>query len=311
MSSSIFLSVVSPMHNEEGCAQEFLQRVYDVCAALHCPFEIIIIDDGSTDKTLAILNQSTISELKVLPLTRNTGQTAGIYAGIQHSCGEHIIIIDSDLQNLPEEIPLLLDIAKTGIDCVSGVRTKRTETFFTRKIPSKLANFLLRSITGCPTKDMGGFKCINGDLLRDIPLRSGQHRFLPVLIWIRGGSVQDVAVSSAPRTTGKSHYGLSRVLDVLFDIILLWFQYSFKQRPIYLFGYISLWIFLAAFSLLVYVCIEKFLFAIDMGTRPVFFFSLIGILLSFFCLAFGFMLEILSNVLNKVTDTMPYRIKKR
>tara|TARA_B100000427_G_scaffold118195_1_gene98422 strand:+ start:1694 stop:2629 length:936 start_codon:yes stop_codon:yes gene_type:complete len=311
MSSSIFLSVVSPMHNEEGCAQEFLQRVYDVCAALHCTFEIIIIDDGSTDKTLAILNQSTISELKVLPLTRNTGQTAAIYAGIQHSCGEHIIIIDSDLQNLPEEIPLLLDIAKTGIDCVSGVRTKRTETFFTRKIPSKLANFLLRSITGCPTKDMGGFKCINGDLLRDIPLRSGQHRFLPVLIWIRGGSVQDVAVSSAPRTTGKSHYGLSRVLDVLFDIILLWFQYSFKQRPIYLFGYISLWIFLAAFSLLLYVCIEKFLFAIDMGTRPVFFFSLIGVLLSFFCLAFGFMLEILSNVLNKVTDTMPYRIKKR
>tara|TARA_A100001015_G_scaffold122767_1_gene136081 strand:+ start:1666 stop:2598 length:933 start_codon:yes stop_codon:yes gene_type:complete len=310
MSTPILLSVVSPMHNEEACAEEFLKRVYDTCLLLNCSFEIIIVDDGSTDATLSILQTSSIQHLHVLALTRNSGQTAAMYAGIQHSKGDYVIIIDSDLQNLPEEIPLLLDIAKTGIDCVSGVRQNRTETFVTRKIPSKLANFLLRRITGCPTKDMGGFKCINGDLLRDIPLRSGQHRFLPALVWIRGGSVKDVAVTSAPRTTGKSHYGLARVLDVLFDIILLWFQYSFKQRPIYLFGYISLWIFLLAFGLLCYVFYEKFVIGIDMGTRPVFFFSLIGVLLSFFCLAFGFILEILSNVLNKVTDTKPFRVKK-
>ena len=166
------------------------------------------------------------------------------------------IIIDSDLQNLPEEIPLLLDVAKTGVDCVSGVRKKRTETIFKRKIPSKIANMCLRKITGCPAKDMGGFKCINGDLLRDIPLRSGQHRFLPILVWIRGGSVEDVDVSSAPRTTGESHYGLSRVLYVLFDIVLLWFQYSYKQRPIYLFGHISLWIIIFSFGLISYVMIE-------------------------------------------------------
>lgn len=310
MSNSIYLSVVSPMHNEQGCAQEFIDRTYATCCTLNCTFEIIIVDDGSSDNTLSILNASTIKELTVLPLTRNTGQTAAIYAGIQHSRGEQVIIIDSDLQNLPEEIPLLLDVAKTGIDCVSGVRKKRTETFFTRKIPSKIANICLRKITGCPAKDMGGFKCINGDLLRDIPLRAGQHRFLPILVWIRGGSVQDVNVSSAPRTTGESHYGLSRVLDVLFDIVLLWFQYSFKQRPIYLFGHISLWLFFVSFGLLVYVMTEKFLCGIDMGTRPVFFFSLIGFLLSFFCLAFGFLLEMLSNVLNKVTGTMPYRVKK-
>ena len=104
MSSKVFLSVVSPMHNEEGCAQEFLDRTYAACSQLDCTFEIIVIDDGSSDGTLTILNNSTMKELVVLPLTRNTGQTAAIYAGIQHSKGEQVIIIDSDLQNLPEEI---------------------------------------------------------------------------------------------------------------------------------------------------------------------------------------------------------------
>ena len=309
MLHNVYLSIVSPTHNESGCIQEFLKRVHTTCVNLKCNFEIIIVDDGSTDNTLSLLQQSNIKELIVLPLTRNTGQTAAIYAGIQHSKGKYVIILDSDLQNLPEEIPKLLDVAKTGVDCVSGVRLKRTETFFTRKIPSKIANFLLRNITGCPARDMGGFKCIEGNLLRDIPLRTGQHRFLPILVWIRGGSVKDVDVSSAPRTTGTSHYGLSRVLDVLFDIILLWFQYSFKQRPIYMFGYISLWLFLLSFSLFTYVITEKLIYGVHMGTRPIFFFSLIGFLLSFLCLLFGFMLEMLSNILNKVTDTKPYRIK--
>ena len=210
---------------------------------------------------------------------------------------------------MPEEIPLLLNKAKQGIDCVSGIRQKRTEKVLSRKIPSKIANYFLRKITGCPAKDMGGFKCINGQLLRDIPLRAGQHRFLPILVWVRGGSVEDVPVSSAPRTTGESHYGLSRILDVIFDIILLWFQYSFKQRPIYLFGHISLWFAVISILLLGYAMIEKFAFGVNMGTRPIFFFSLAGFMIGFFTISLGFVLEIMSNILNKVTGTMPYRIK--
>ncbi len=311
MKTNPVLSVVAPMHNEQGCAQEFLDRTYTVCAALNCSFEIIIVDDGSTDNTYSILEKSELSELTVLQLTRNTGQTAAMYAGIQQSKGDYVIIIDSDLQNLPEEIPLLFNKAKEGVDCVSGIRTKRTEKIVSRKIPSKIANYVLRKITSCPAKDMGGFKCINGNLLRDIPLRAGQHRFLPILVWVRGGSVEDVKVSSAPRTTGQSHYGLSRILDVVFDILLLWFQYSFKQRPIYLFGYISMWSVGISTCLLAYVMIEKFAFGIHMGARPVFFFSLAGFMIGFFTISFGFMLEIMSNVLNKVTHTMPYRIKQK
>jgi glycosyltransferase involved in cell wall biosynthesis len=307
----IQISVISPMHNEELSVDEFLKRTNETLINYGKDFEIIIVNDGSCDNTLEKLKQalSKYENLKIIDLARNSGQWAAIYAGIQNSSGEYLIIMDSDLQNLPEDIPKLHTKALEGYDLVSGVRKGRTESLFFKKLPSKIANWMLRKVTGCPSKDMGGYKCIRGDMARNFHLKAGYHRLLPALAWNFGGNVADVDVQFPARKHGKSHYGFSRVFDVFFDIILFAFQRSFKSRPLYLFGRLSFFIFLISISLFVWVFIAKIFFQIDMGTRPPFFISLIGFLSSFIFLSMGFILEMLNDIQNTVHHYYPYLVK--
>jgi glycosyltransferase involved in cell wall biosynthesis len=305
------ISIISPMHNEELNAEEFLKRTNQTMEKYGKTYELIIVNDGSTDKTLEILKKSlkTYPHLKVIDLVRNCGQWAAVYAGIQNSIGDYIIILDSDLQNLPEDIPKLHTKALEGFDLVSGVRKGRTESLLLKKIPSKAANWMLRKVTGCPSKDMGGYKCMKGSLARSLRLKAGYHRLFPALIWMYGGNVADIDVQFPPRKNGKSHYGFSRVFDVFFDIILFAFQRSFKSRPLYLFGRLSFLVFIVSLILFCWVLFSKFFFYTDMGTRPPFFISLIGFLSSFIFLSMGFMLEILNDVQNTVNQHYPYLIK--
>lgn len=316
MSSSrnpIDVSVTAPMHNEESCAEEFVRRTILAMRALGCTFELIIANDGSRDGTESVLKnlKPTYPELKVINLSRNCGQWAAIYAAMQESCGEYVIVLDSDLQNPPEEIHKLLSKVKEGYALISGVRTKRTENMIIRKVPSMVANYLLRRITTCPSRDMGGFKCIEGEMARSLHLRAGQHRLLPALVWLKGGLVSDVDTTSHKRFAGKSHYGIGRSVDVLFDIILFWLQNSFKARQIYLFGNLSLWTFLFSLLLLTWVFVDKFVFGASLTNRPPFFLGLAGMMFSFMLLIFGFVLEMISNVYARVSDTRPYYIRTR
>lgn len=308
---TIQISVISPMHNEELSVDEFLKRTNDTLIQYGKTYEIIIVNDGSSDNTLSKLKQATsmYPNLKIIDLARNSGQCAAIYAGIQNSIGTHLIVMDSDLQNLPEDIPKLHAKALEGYDLVSGVRQGRTESLLLKKIPSKIANWMLRKVTGCPSKDMGGYKCLKGDIARTLKLKAGHHRLLPALIWNFGGNVADVDIDFPARQYGKSHYGFSRVLDVFFDIILFAFQKFFKSRPLYLFGRLSFVTFLASLTIFVWVLISKLFFQIDMGVRPPFFISLIGFLSSFIFLSMGFMLEFLNDIQNTVNNHYPYLIK--
>ena len=273
-------------------------------------FELIIVNDGSTDQTLYKLKKLSddYDALKIVCLARNSGQWAATYAGIQESLGDSIVIMDGDLQNLPEEIPYLFNKIKEGYELVSGHRQKRSESWLFKRVPSAIANWLIRSITKCPVKDMAGFKCINGAMARQFVLRAGQHRFLPALVWIRGGRVAEVPVSFPPRTKGKSHYGFGRTFDVLFDLVLFWFQYSCKSRPIYLFGRISLVIFCLSAMMFSFVLYDKIVLAIDLAARPPFFISLSGFVIATVFMVFGFVLEIVSDVQNSVTQSRPYFI---
>jgi glycosyltransferase involved in cell wall biosynthesis len=230
---------------------------------------------------------------------------------MQESVGRYVVVMDSDLQNPPEEIYKLLHKAEEGYSLISGVRVNRTESKFLRKIPSTVANYLLRRITTCPSKDMGGFKCIEGDMARSLHLRAGQHRLLPALVWLKGGHVADVDTTSHPRFAGQSHYGLSRSVDVLFDIILFGLQNSFKARQIYLFGRLSLWTFMFSMGVLIWVFTDKFAFGVALANRPPFFLGLAGLMFAFMLLTFGFVLEMISNVYARVSDAKPYFIRRR
>jgi len=309
----VTVSTVTPMHNEEECVAEFVRRTDAVLSRLGSSYEILVVSDGSTDRTESLLRAlaQRTPALRVLCLARNMGQCAAIDAGIQHSRGDQVVILDGDLQNRPEDIPLLLEEARRGFDLVSGLRRGREESVFLRRVPSLVANWLLRRVTGCPVRDMGGFKCIRGDLARSLRLRAGQHRLLPALVWQRGGSVTEIDVEAAPRHGGRSHYGLSRTLDVLLDIVMLWFQSSFRSRPIYLFGRISIGITVVASIMLSVLLWQKFVDGVSMGTRPPFLISIMLYLASLFVLASGFVLELLSDALSAATRVRPWIVRER
>jgi glycosyltransferase involved in cell wall biosynthesis len=306
------LSVVTPMHNEELCVREFHRRVTAALGGLGIEYEIVVVNDGSTDSTPAILRELAQADRHVVGvfLARNRGQCTAIYAGLQHTRGRYVVIMDGDLQHPPEELPALLEKAREGFDMVKGARVNRSESLVLRRIPSRIANYLLRAVSRCEVKDMGGLSLLKGDLARSLALREGQHRLLPALVYNLGGSVAEVPTSAPPRFAGKSHYGIGRSVDVLFDIVLLWFQNSFKQRPVYLFGRIALFLFLAASLVMVWLLYEKFFFGEHMGSRPPFLGAVLFYLASLGFLSAGFILEVLSNVLAAQSGAKPYQVRE-
>ncbi len=312
MDQAVQLSIVTPMHNEELCAREFVRRVDLVLEVLGRTAEIVVVSDGSTDGTEALLRQLSIEypRLRCVFLSRNMGQGSALCAGIEHSRGDFVIVMDADLQNLPEDIPLLVQEMDKGFALVSGTRQTRVESLVLRRVPSIIANWLLRRVTGCTVRDMGGFKCIRGDIARSLRLRSGQHRLLPALVHLRGGQIGEVLVRQAPRFAGKTHYGLSRSFDVLFDILMLSFQASFKARPLYLFGRIGLLLIAIDCLIMPWLLYEKFVHGVNMGTRPPFLIAIMFFLAALFIFIAGFILELLSDTLNTVGQVTPYLVRE-
>jgi len=301
------------MHNEEACAEEFVRRTDAALSALGRSYEIIVVSDGSTDRTEELVRKlrGQHPSLRGVFLARNGGQCTALYAGIQESRGDVVVVMDGDLQHLPEEIHLLVERMDDGIALVSGSRTGRTESLVLRRLPSRLANAMLRRVSGCPIRDMGGFKAIRGDVARALRLRPGHHRLLPALVWIRGGSVAEVFVSAPPRFAGQSHYGLGRSMDVLFDVIMLWFQGATRSRPMYLFGRVGLAVLALDALAGAWLLWEKLYRGEPLTERPMFFVVIMLFLASLFMLAMGFVLELLSDAVNGIGNGRPYVVRER
>jgi glycosyltransferase involved in cell wall biosynthesis len=307
------ISIVTPMHNEEGCVAEFVRRTDAAMRAIGRTYEIVVVSDGSTDGTERLLRElhAAHPNLRGIFLSRNTGQCNAMYAGIQESRGDVVIVMDGDLQHPPEEIHLLLAEMDKGHVLVSGSRGRRQESLVLRRAPSRVANWMLRAVTGCPIRDMGGFKAIRGDMARSLRLRPGHHRLLPALVWMRGGSVGEVFVSAPPRFAGQSHYGLSRSVDVLFDIVMLWFQGAAKSRPIYLFGRLGLVVLGIDVALGAWLLYDKLFRGMALTERPLFFVVVMMFVVALFTIATGFILELLSDALNTVGRVFPYTVRER
>jgi glycosyltransferase involved in cell wall biosynthesis len=245
------LSIVIPLFNEEENVQALVDRIVNGVNCLIEQYEIIAVDDGSSDDTFVQLCQAQrlVPNLRIIKFRRNFGQTQAMQAGIDHALGEVIVTMDGDLQNDPADIPNLLRKLADGYDVVSGWRRKRKDHIL-RCIPSRMANSLLARITGVKIHDNGcSLKAYRSSVIKKVRLYSEMHRFIPAFAFMQGGRVAEIEVRHHPRVHGKSKYGFSRIWKVFFDLFTLRLVLNFSERPMLWFGSFALGSLLVAFGL--------------------------------------------------------------
>jgi glycosyltransferase involved in cell wall biosynthesis len=237
------LSIVIPIHNEEPSILPLYDRLIAVLEPLNKPFEIIFVDDASADRSFDLLANlaETDPRMKVIRLRRNFGQTAALSAGFDEAQGSVIVSLDGDLQHEPEDIPALLAKIDEGYDIASGWRKDRVDNALTRRIPSRIANWLMARVSGIKLRDFGTtFKAYRAEVIKEINLYGELHRFIPALASFYGARIAEVPIRNVPRPHGDSHYGIGRTFNVLFDIMTIKFLLKYFTRPMHFFGRLGL-----------------------------------------------------------------------
>lgn len=237
------LSIIIPVFNEQDNVEPLCGKLREALDTIGKTYEIILVDDGSTDGTWEGMLKlfASIPHLRLIRLRRNFGQTPAMSAGINHARGDVIVTMDADLQNDPADIPKLLERLDNGFDVVSGWRRDRKDTFWSRRLPSMIANALISRITGVRLHDYGcTLKAYRRDVVKDVQLYGEMHRFIPALAFWVGGAVDEVAVNHQPRLRGESKYGLSRVARVILDLLTVTFLLRYSKSPIQIFGKMGL-----------------------------------------------------------------------
>jgi glycosyltransferase involved in cell wall biosynthesis len=271
MSEPFRVSAVVPIYNERENIPRLYPQLIQALEELRAPYEILFVDDGSTDGSRAELRRlaETDPRVKVIGLRRNFGQTAAMQAGIDVATGEIIVTLDGDLQNDPSDIPAMISKLDEGYDLIHGWRRVRHDAWLHRKLPSKVANWLISRTTGFPIHDLGcTLKAIRAEIARDLELYGEMHRFIPILAWQRGARCCEMEVRHHPRRFGKTKYGLSRVSRVVLDLATVKFLLSWLNSPMKLFGRLGLWSFSAGMASLAATIAMKLVGGIDMTGNP-------------------------------------------
>lgn len=256
------LSIVIPIHNEEPSILPLYDRLTAVLEPIGQPYELLFVDDASTDRSFELLANlvEVDNRLKVIRLRRNFGQTPALSAGFHEAQGDVIIAMDGDLQHAPEDIPALLAKIDEGYDIASGWRKDRVDNAVTRKIPSRIANWLMAKASGIALHDFGTtFKAYRAEVLRDVHLYGELHRFIPALASFYGARIAEVPIRNTMRATGASHYGLGRTFRVLFDILTIRFLLKYFTRPMHFFGTLGFAGTLSGGAILTYLAIYRLL----------------------------------------------------
>lgn len=243
------LSIIVPLYNEQESVRPLHAAIVQAMGQLGRSFEMVFVDDGSSDATVEIVDQIARidSRLRLVKFRRNYGQTSAMAAGIEYARGQVLVTMDGDLQNDPADIRSLLEKIEDGYDLVVGWRYNRQDKLITRKIPSRIANWLIGKVTGVPIRDNGcSLKAFRGDLIKEIPLYSEMHRFIPAMASVAGPRVAEIKVRHHARRYGKSKYGLSRIYKVLLDLMVIKTVASFASRPMRWFALLSLPLFLVS-----------------------------------------------------------------
>ena len=302
------LSVVITVYNEEDNIQPLLQATYAALSGMN--YEVILVEDGSTDRTVAEVKKYANTRTKLVIFNRNYGQTTALAAGIDQATGEYIATMDGDLQNDPTDLPGMLQKAiDEEWDVVAGRRANRKDGFVFRKIPSKIANWIIRNSTNVHLKDYGcTLRVYKAEIAQNMGLYGELHRFIPVLAKQQGAKMTEVDVKHHPRIHGTSKYGLSRTFKVMADLILMLFFQKYFQRPIHLFGGLGLLSFLLGGMINVYLLVLKIM-GEDIWGRPILILGFMLILAGIQLITTGIIAEIIVRTYFESQDKKTYRIK--
>lgn len=308
------VSVVVPLFNEETCVDELHRRLKAVMDATGRQYELVLVNDGSRDGTLARLEriQQSHGAVKLVDLSRNSGQTAALAAGFANAVGDIVIPMDGDLQHLPEEIPLFLAKVDEGFDIVSGWRQGRKEAVVIRLIPSWIANRMMALLSGIRLHDFGTtFKAYRRDILDRLTLYGDFHRFIPVLAKPLKARMCEVPIAAPARVTGASKYGISRVWNVFFDILRIKFLITFLSRPLSFFGTLGGGLMTVGGVMGVILIWNKFVNHMSvMAERGPFFIAAVFVLLAGLqLLSIGFLGEMLTRVYHESNRTRIYSVR--
>lgn len=306
------LSVVIPLFNEEESLGPLVEQVLASLRPLGRRFELVLVDDGSSDGTAARLEElaAATPELVAVLLRRNYGQTAAMAAGFDASHGAVIVTLDGDLQNDPADIPLLLDRLEQGYDLVSGWRHQRQDAALKRLLPSKIANRLIARVTGVRLHDYGcSLKAYRREVVADMNLYGELHRFLPALAFIEGARITEVKVNHHARRFGQSKYGIDRTFRVLMDLLTVWFMKRFLTRPMHVFGFGGLACLAIGLVLGLMLLGEKIFFNADVGSRPLLMVAVLAIVAGIQLFCFGLLAELQMRTYHESQGRPIYRVR--
>ena len=308
------LSLFLPVLDEEENLRPMHAKIQEALESLGKTAEVIYVDDGSTDSSLKILREiaETDSRVRVISLRRNYGQTAAMSAGIDAAKGEILIPMDADLQNDPKDIARLLEKLNEGYDVVSGWRKNRKDKLIMRKIPSQIANKVISWIGGVPLHDYGcSLKAYRRDVLQDVRLYGEMHRFIPIYASWAGARVTEIPVDHHARTMGKSKYGISRTVKVIFDLMTIKFMAEYHTKPIYVFGTFGMLAFFLSVVSGVWAFVLKFIYGVSFILTPLPVIAVVMLAISVQFILMGLLAEMLVRTYHESQDKRIYAVREK
>ncbi|KAF3886584.1 MULTISPECIES: glycosyltransferase family 2 protein [Nostocales] len=307
------VSVVVPVHDEVESLPYLLEAIASTLNATELSYEIICVDDGSSDGSAQYLKEQAQirTDLKAVILRRNYGQTAAMSAGFNYALGKAIVTLDADLQNDPADIPMLLAKLDEGYDLVSGWRKNRQDAALKRLLPSKIANWIIRRVTSVNVHDYGcSLKAYRAELVADMNLYGELHRFLPALAYIEGARITELPVRHHARRFGRSKYGLSRTFRVLMDLLTIYFMKKFLTRPMHVFGLLGLISMILGGAIGIYLTVIKIALHVDIGNRPLLILAVLLLVTGVQLFCFGLLAELLMRTYHESQGRPIYRVRE-
>jgi glycosyltransferase involved in cell wall biosynthesis len=308
------LSLVIPVYNEESNLPILLEAIERALKSIRRKWEVIFVDDGSTDSSLKVLRMLAKQDpkrVRVVAFRRNFGQTAAIMAGIDHAQGEIIVLLDADLQNDPGDIPRLLSKLDEGYDLVSGWRKDRKDSRLTRTLPSNIANWMISRVTGVHLHDFGcTLKAYHRESLAGFRLYGEMHRFIPVFAHSVGARITEMPVNHHPRKFGRANYGLDRTLKVILDLFTVKFLLDYSHKPIRLFGGAGAVLMVAGTLDLAYLLFRRTLFGVPVFTSPLLLIGVMLLIMGFQSILMGLIAELLARTYHESQQKPIYTVRE-